>query len=458
MKQTDNLREKLLQLWVILLPLLITQLAMFSMTFFDIMMTGKYSAHHLAGVAVGSSLWVPVSTGLSGILLAITPIVAHLIGAKKKQDVPFSVVQGIYAGAAMAVVIIIIGTIILRPILDSMHLENDVRHVATNYLLSLTFGIVPLFIYNVLRSFIDALGKTRVTMVITLSSLPINFVLNYIFIFGKLGLPALGGIGAGIASAITYWLITLIAIWVIHTKRPFMDFGLFNTLHRIHLRKWKEIFALGLPIGLSIFIETSIFSAVTLFMSEFGTKVIAAHQAALNFSSLLYMVPLSISMALTILIGFEAGAGRHKDARSYSMLGIIGGVSLSLVMGLLLFIFRGEVAQLYSDDIDVVKLTSQFLLFAVFFQLSDAVQAPIQGALRGYKDVNITFIMALISFWVIGLPFGFILTKFTELGPYGYWLGLITGLAVGAVTLSFRLRYVQNKNQGYKGQQREDLS
>ncbi|MFK4997817.1 MATE family efflux transporter [Bacillus sp. N9] len=445
MRQTYHLRERLQQLWVILIPLLITQLALFMMTFFDIMMTGRFSSDHLAGVAVGSSLWVPISMGLSGILLAITPIVGHLIGARKNQDVPFSVIQGVFVAITMAIVIIIIGTIVLKPILHSMNLEADVTYVAKYYLISIAFGIIPLFVYNVLRAFIDALGKTRVTMAITLMSLPINFLLNYIFIFGKLGMPALGGVGAGIASAITYSLITLIAIWIIHNKEPFNEFGIFKTKVRIDLLKWKEIFALGLPIGLSIFIETSIFSAVTLFMSKFGTNVIAAHQAALNFSSLLYMVPLSISMALTILISYEVGAGRYKDARSFSMIGIMNGVSLSVVMGVLLFIFRLEVAQIYSEDLQVVKLTSQFLLFAVFFQLSDAIQAPIQGALRGYKDVNATFIMALISFWVIGLPFGFVLANYTEFGPYGYWLGLIIGLAVGAITLSLRLRYVQNK-------------
>ncbi|MBS4209853.1 MATE family efflux transporter [Bacillus sp. FJAT-50079] len=445
MRQTYHLRERLQQLWVILIPLLITQLALFMMTFFDIMMTGRFSSDHLAGVAVGSSLWVPISTGLSGILLAITPIVGHLIGARKKQDVPISVIQGVFVAITMAIIIIIIGAFILNPVLDSMNLEDNVRHVAKHYLIYLSFGIIPLFVYNVLRAFIDALGKTRVTMIVTLTSLPIHFVLNYIFIFGKLGLPALGGIGAGIASAITYWIITLIAIWIIHKKAPFRDFGIFKTRARIHLQKWKEIFSLGLPIGLSIFIETSIFSAVTLFMSTFGTNVIAAHQAALNFASLLYMIPLSISMALTILIGYEVGAGRHKDARSYSWIGVMSGVSLSLLMGILLFIYRIEVAHIYSDDLEVVKLTSQFLLFAVFFQLSDAVQAPIQGALRGYKDVNVTFIMALISFWIIGLPVGFVLANYTELGPYGYWLGLIIGLAVGAITLSLRLRFIQKK-------------
>ena len=129
-----------------------------------------------------------------------------------------------------------------------------------------------------------------------------------------------------------------------------------------------------------------------------------------------------------------------------ALLGVAGGVTISIVTGLLLFTFRGEISQLYSDDPAVISLISQFLLYAVFFQLSDAILAPIQGALRGYKDVNVTFIMALVSFWVIGLPLGYILATNTELGPFGYWLGLIIGLAIGAATLSYRLIHVQRKH------------
>lgn len=280
-------------------------------------------------------------------------------------------------------------------------------------------------------------------MIVTLTSLPINVVLNYVLIYGKVGLPPLGGVGAGIASSITYWLICLITVWIIHRKKPFVDYGIFLNLQKVYLHKWKEIFLLGIPIGLSIFIETSIFSAITLFMSQFGTKVIAAYQASINFSTLLYMIPLGISMALTILVGFEIGAKRYRDARSYSYLGIASALVVSTILGILLYVYRFPVASLYSSDQTVIHLTGQFLLYAVFFQLSDAIQAPIQGALRGYKDVNITFLMAFISFWVIGLPMGYLLANFTEMGPFGYWLGLIIGLAVGAITLSFRLIHVQ---------------
>lgn len=447
MDQTYSMRGKIKQLSIILIPILVTQLGLFAMNFFDTIMSGQFSTKDLAGVAIGSSLWLPVFTGLSGILLSITPIVAQLVGAKKEKDVPQSVIQGVYVAIIMALAIVIIGSLVLSPILNAMNIDPEVRRIAKYYLIALSFGIVPLFIYNVLRSFIDALGLTRVSMFITLMSLPLNVLFNYLLIFGKLGLPALGGVGAGVASAITYWLIAIISIVIIQRNRPFKSYQIFSRLYGVSLAKWKEILVIGIPIGFSIFFETSIFSAVTLLMSNYSTEVIAAHQAAINFSSFLYMIPLSIAMALTIVVGFEVGAGRMKDAKQYSWMGVGIAASISSLLGIVVFFFREPLASIYVNDPAVVDLTVQFLFFAVLFQLSDAIQAPVQGILRGYKDVNITFIMALISYWVIGLPSGYVLANFTSLEYFGYWVGLIAGLTAGAVTLSIRLIKIQKKKQ-----------
>ncbi|MGF2616715.1 MATE family efflux transporter [Rossellomorea vietnamensis] len=447
MRQTTTLKEKFNQFLVVLVPILVTQLGMFSMSFFDTMMSGKFSSIDLAGVAIGSSLWVPIFTGLSGILLAVTPIVAQLVGGGKQREIAFSVIQGIYAAGVLALLVILAGVFLLDPILNNMNLEEGVRIVARQYLIALAFGVVPVFVYNVLRSFIDALGMTRVTMYVTLTSLPINIFFNYVLIFGKFGFPEMGGVGAGVASSITYWLITLIAWLVIARYYPLRKYNIFGKWFAVSLSKWKEILLIGVPIGLSIFFEVSIFSAVTLFMSEYSTNVIAAHTAAINFASFLYMIPLSISMGLTIVVGFEVGAKRLEDAKTYSLMGIFTAILLAIFYGIILLLFREPISILYTDNPEVSALIVNFLLYAVLFQLSDAIQAPVQGALRGYKDVNITFIMALISYWVIGLPLGYILAKFTEFGPYGYWVGLISGLTAGAITLSWRLVIVQKKTK-----------
>lgn len=445
MIETLTTRAKVRQFLYILVPILITQLAMFSMTFFDTVMSGRYSADDLAGVAVGSSLWLPVYMGLAGILMSITPIVGHLIGAADRKKVAFSVMQGLYVSLVIAAVTYVLGLLLLMPIMNTMNLEDNVRRIAFEYVIGLSFGIIPLFLTAVLRGFIDALGMTRTSMIIMLLSLPLNIFFNYVLIYGKWGFPELGGVGSGYASAITYWLIFFLAVWIVHRHAPFRAYRLLYALPRPSFAKWKEILLLGLPIGLSIFFETSIFSAVTLLMSEYSTNVIAAHQAALNFASLTYMIPLSVSMALTIVIGFEAGAHRWADARRYSLIGVAMAISISLLCTAGIFFFREQVAYLYSTDTEVLELTAGFLLFAALFQLSDAIQAPVQGALRGYKDVNVTFIMTMISYWVIGLPLGWALARFTEWGPYGYWIGLIIGLTCGAITLSIRLKLFQKR-------------
>ncbi|MGG0657678.1 MATE family efflux transporter [Rummeliibacillus pycnus] len=447
MHATTTIRAKWTLMLKIVFPILITQIALYLMSFFDVLMSSKYSTADLAGVSIGSSIWMPIYTGLSGILLSITPIVAHLVGAKREKEATFSIQQGFYVAIALSLLIFGGMFLAINPLLSKMSLEPAVHRVAQHYLIAMCIGLIPLFIYSVLRCFIDALGQTKVSMMITLMATPINIVFNYFFIFGHFGFPELGGVGSGVASAITYWIICGIAIFITLKRTPFSEFVLYKKIPKINLSKCMEIIKLGLPIGLSIFAEVSIFAVVTILMSNYSTSVIGAHQIAMNFASLLYMIPLSISMGATILIGYETGAKRFKDAKAYSLLCIATAISFCLVSLTILLTFKEHIAAIYSDDLTVVKLAGHFLTYAAFFQLSDAIQAPIQGALRGYKDVTMTFVMALISYWVIGLPLGYALANLTDLGPYGYWIGLISGLATGAITLSFRLAFVQRKIQ-----------
>ncbi|MFL0437715.1 MATE family efflux transporter [Bacillus pumilus] len=445
MRETNSIRAKVRLFLTMLIPILITQAGLSLITFLDTVMSGKVSAEDLAGVAIGSSIWTPVYTGLAGILMAVTPIVAQLMGAGHKKEVPKAVFQAIYLSFLLSICVITIGTIGIPYVLGGLGLEQSVEDIARHFLSFLAFGIIPLFGYSVLRSFIDALGKTRVTMFITLTALPINFVLNYVFIFGNFGFPKLGGAGAGLASAMTYWAIFIMSICIVMKAEPFASFHLFQKLPRINISRMGQILKIGLPIGFAIFFETSIFAAVTLLMGHFDTVTIASHQAAMNFASILYILPLSISMALTIVVGFEAGAKRYKDAQSYSYIGIGTAVLFSLFTAALILLFRPEIAGLYTAESAVLQLTQHFLIYAIFFQLSDAIAAPIQGALRGYKDVNYTLIAAFVSYWVIGLPSGYLIGTYTSYGAFGYWIGLIAGLAAGAVVLFIRLRLMEKR-------------
>ncbi|MDW0113729.1 MATE family efflux transporter [Sporosarcina saromensis] len=447
MEEVTSLKAKSTTFAKIVIPILITQVALYMMTFFDILMTGRYNTEDLAGVTIGSSFWVPVYTGLSGILMGLTPMIAHYIGAGKKHETRPSVQQGLYVSLVLSIVVFTLVLVAIIPAIQNMPLEAPVKVVAGHYLQGMSIGLIPLFAYTVLRSFFDALGATRVSMFIILLSAPINIALNYLLIFGNFGFPELGGAGAGYASGITYWIVLSIAALIAWKRKPFQSYQLFKGWQRVSFAKCLEIIKIGVPIGLSIFVEISIFSVVTLLMSGYTTETISAHQIALNFTSLLYMIPLSISMGATILVGQAVGARKMKTAKQYSFLAVGLAVLFSFISIVILLVFRQPIASLYTTDQTIIELAVHFFVFAAFFQLSDAIQAPIQGSLRGYKDVNMTFIMAIISFWGIGLPVGYFTAMYTELGPFGYWVGLIVGLTIGAITLSLRLRVIQKRHE-----------
>jgi multidrug resistance protein, MATE family len=445
MNQTFTLKEKTKQILILLIPILITQLGMFSMVFFNTIMSGKYNSTALAGVAIGSSIWSPIFTGISGILLAVSPIAAQRLGEKKSNEVASIVKHGIYLSILIASLVIIFGCFLLDPLLDKMKLPTGVQDTAFDYLVGLSYGILPLFIFNVLRSFIYALGKTRVIMIIMLLSLPANFFLNYVLIFGKLGFPELGGAGAGYATSFTYLAIMLMTIFIVRTQEPFSSYPVFADIKEFSWDRCKEILKIGVPMGLSTFFETSMFALVTILLSKFNVTTIAAYQSALNIVSFLYMIPISISTALTVLVGYEVGARRYKDAKQYSWLGVYLAILIAVVTGLLVVIFRYQVAGFYSNETAVINLTANFLIFALFFQICDAIQATAQAALRGYKDVNLAFIMSLIAYWLICLPAGYLLANYTSLGARGYWIGLTIGLLAAGIALSIRLIYIQRR-------------
>lgn len=443
MKQTKSYREKIIQFLIVLLPIFVTQVTLVSTGFFDTVMSGNVSEYDLAGVAVGVNLFFPVFGSMLGIISGLTPTIAQLHGAGEKEKLPYLVVQGMYLAILLGLCAILLGHLLVAPILSFMALEPKVEMIAKGFLLAISFGLCPILVSSALRNFIDALGYTRVTMLVTICAVPINISMNYLFIFGKFGFPALGGIGAGVGTAITYWMVMTINILVVMKISPFNSYRVLAEAFPVSLTAWRNHLKIGVPIGSAMFCEQSIFGAVSLFMASYGTTVIAAHQAAFNFTTLIYMIPMSISMALTIMVGFEVGAKRYQDARRYSYLGILISVVFASSLSLFLINFKSEIAGLYTKDVKVFELIEVFLVYAIFLQLSDAVSAPMQGTLRGYKDVKVTLLLAIISYWIIGLPTGYVLANYLGFGPYGYWIGLIVGIAIGAVFLAIRLLHIQ---------------
>ena len=447
MYHTDSMREMYKQFIRILWPIMITQVLLYSMNLIDTMMSGRAGVDDLAGVAIGSSFWAPVSTGINGILLAVTAIVAQLLGAGQKEAVRHNVQQAIYVAVVLTAIILLIGVFFLNDVLDIMGLEASVHQISYYYLVALSTGALPLFFFGVLRNFVDAQGLTRISLYVITTSLPLNIFFNYALIFGNFGFPELGGVGAGFATSITYWLMFLLMILMVMKVTPLKGFNIFRGWSRPSaVTIWHHL-AVGVPIGVLIFVETSIFSMMTLFIGVmFTTNIIAANQVVLNFTTMLFMLPLSISMAMTIVIGFSAGGGRHEDARRYKMMGIISSLGLVSVASTILYFFREPISYLYTDDPEVVAVTMPLFLFAIIYQFSDALQATFQGILRGYKDVVLPSVIAIVSYWLIGMLSGYLLASRTVLEVYGFWVGISIGLTSAAVGFYIRLKHIENKN------------
>lgn len=453
-------RPQLRRLFSVMLPIICTQVAIMGMNFCDASMSGQAGDADLAGAAIGGNIWMPVQTGISGILMAAMPLVANFLGAGAKEKITVAVRHGLFLAFVFASLVLGCGACLLPRFLQDMGLAPEVYRVALWYAGGLGLGVLPFFLVTPLRCLVDTLGYTFLTMRIYLLALPLNACLNYMLIFGKCGLPRLGGVGAGVASGLTFWLLFAIFSFVVLRLEPFRAYNIFGGARcqlrepgifgsafsvRERLRPLREYLRIGVPMGFSIFMETSIFGVVALFIAKFGTETIAAHQAALNFSSLVYMLPLSFSLTLTIVVGVEYGARRYREALDYVLIGLETSLAIAGFYMLAEFFLRREIALIYTHNPEVAEMVREFLLYAIVWQAGDAVAAPIQGILRAYKDVNATFWASMLAYWGICLPLGLFLDYRAAHGAFAYWQSLDCGVLTSALLLTLRLLFLQKR-------------
>lgn len=436
---------RLRRLLDVMIPILITQTAIMAMNFCDSAMSGHAGAVHLAGTAIGGNLWMPVMASLNGILLGSMPIIAHLLGRGERQNIGRVVRHTMLLATAFSLLLLVVGVLFLDRLLGTFGLEPQVHYIAKMYIAAIGVGVLPFFLSTALRALVDTSGYTGITMKIYLLALPVNAFLNYCLIFGKFGAPALGGIGAGLATGITYWLEFFIFVWVVDKLPAFAPLRIFTDKFKFDMAQLRENLSLGVPMGMAIFMEASIFGVIAIFIAKFGTVIIAAHQAAMSFTSLLYMVPLSFSMSLTIVVGVEAGARRFGEALRYSLLGIACNITVAVLLTIFVLFDREFIAGLYTSEPVIIRQTIGFLFYAMFFQVMDATAAPIQGILRGYKDVKATFWAGLAAYWLICLPLGCYFDYYMHFGPSSYWLSLDIGLLCAVLFLGGRFLYLQRK-------------
>lgn len=429
-------------LLLLALPLLGAHLAQTGMSVADTIMAGRLSAVDLAAVAVGSSVFMPLLLLLFGTLMATTPLVAQANGAGNTRILARTIQQ---SGWTSLLVILPVGLVLYnsRAIFDFMSVTPEVASLGANYLKAIAWGLPAIAVFQVLRCMCEGLNHARPILLISLAGLLLNIPLNYVLIYGEFGFPKLGAVGCGYATAMSFWFMAALLGLYVHLEKRYRNFAIFGVFHGPNLKEIGGVLWLGLPIGLSIFVEASLFTVITLFIGEMGKFTVAGHQVALSFTGLLFMVPLSLGLALTVKVGHAVGAKRPTEARQIAFYGIGLAFFIAIISSLFMWLVADLVVQLYSPNQEVQLLAASLIQLAVWYQISDAIQINAAGALRGYKDTRIIMLITLFSYWMIGLAGGWWLAMTDNFwgaqGVYGFWYGLIAGLTVAASILMWRL-------------------
>ncbi len=428
-------------------PIVIGQVAVFSMNFVDTVMAGRLPDKELAlaGLGTGSAIFSAMMLLALGTIMAIQPIVAQLDGAEKFREAGQQTRQAFYIAAFLIIPFLLV-TSFSTEVLIWTGVDSQIVPVAAGYLKALAWGVPAICLLLLLRFFSEGTGHTRTTMVYGMAGAALNIPLNYILMYGKLGLPALGTVGCGYATAIVLWVQFLMTLGYVLLHRHFRPYQLFE---RFEAPRWQDIFGLlklGIPIAVTVTVEGTMFVGAALLIARLGPVPSAAHLIAINFSALIFMVPLALGGSLTIRVGNAIGRKDYAGARYAGLIGLGVVLVFETLSASFIFLFPEWIVLLYTDDPIVSPLAVSLLLYAAIFQYPDGLQICASGALRGMKDTRLPMLYSVLSFWLVGLPVGYFLTFHQAMGPAGMWMGLITGLTLGAALMS--VRYLRISRHG----------
>jgi MATE family multidrug resistance protein len=422
-------------------PLLVNNLVLAGMMLANTVVAGRLGPEPLAGVAVGGSYYQMFWLFGLGVLMSISPIVAHAYGAGRDEEVGRRFRQGIWLAAMLAVPLV--GALAcVEPLLRWFGTEPRAIPHAAGYVYAMCFGMPAMLVFLAHRYTSEGIGWTRPVMYTAAVGLATNLAGNWLFALGRLGIPSQGARGCGIATALACWAM-LATIHTYQRRHPvYRRFGLFARFERPDRRAIGEILALGIPIAGSVVSEGALFAVAALLMSTLGTVMVAAHQVAISYASLMFMIPLSLHSATTIHVGHQVGRGRVRDGRNAGWSGIAMCGIVMAASSIVILVLREPIVAAYTTDLAVRELAMWLLLFVALFQVPDGLQVGTAGALRGFKDANVPMALNFAAYWLIGFPAAWWFGIRLGAGPSGIWAGLIAGLAACAVFLILRYRHV----------------
>jgi len=416
--------------------MLVAQLATMGMMVIDTVLLGHFGTEDLAAVAVGSGIYVAVLLALVGIVQAVSPIVAHLKGAGREDEIADALHQGVWLALALSLPGIL-ALLHPDPLLALSALDPAVESKVRAYLAALAWGVPAWLLYRTFHAFCIAVGQPRPLMIISLGCTLAHGILASVLVNGMSGSPALGAVGCGISNALIGWLGLVFSVLYSQSSERLKTYRLLRSWRRPDWRDQKALLRLGMPMGMSSFVEISAFTLVALFVAQLGTAVVAGHRVIANLAALCYMFPLSLAVATLAQVGVAAGGRDFARARVSAIAGVLIASVLSAILGGLLWVFREPLIGLYSTDPIVRQVGLSLIVFMAAYQLFDAAQTVAAHALRGYKITFVPMLVHVAAFWGIGLAGGWWLAfrEQSPLGAAGFWLASLLSLIAAAVFL-----------------------
>ncbi|MSQ51947.1 MAG: MATE family efflux transporter [Betaproteobacteria bacterium] len=435
-------------------PMFIGQMAVMANGFIDTIMAGRYSTLDLAGIGVGASIYMSIFVAMMGILLALTPTAAQLYGAGRYGEIGEEVRQCSWLALALSLLCFLV----LRfpdPFIALTHLEPEVEVRTRAYLAALSWAVPASLAFRIFYGFSSAVSKTRSIMMLNLAGLLFKIPLNLVFMYGYFGLPELGGVGCAVSTAVISWGIVIAAWYWCYTDHEYKRYEVFERWSWPDPKRIGHLVSLGLPIGLTFFIDVTAFTFMALFVAQLGPLNSAAHQITSNFAAILYMLPLAIGNAASVLAGQAIGGRDFARARSIGITGIAMAFGIGCFVGSLLYLTSGWIAAMYSPDAQVIAIAATLLSVVAVYHCLDAVQAVVINVLRGYKRALVPMFCNAFALWGLGLGGGYLIALkpvdlswlglFTPMGAKGFWIGAACALLVANTLVVFYFFRVSRK-------------
>lgn len=443
-------KKNLVRIATLAWPLLIGQLAVIANGVIDTAMTSRYSATDLAALALGTAIYISVYVSLNGVLQAIAPAIGQLYGGQKFRAIGFEVKQGIW----LALFLTCLGAAFLlfpQPLLQLAHPSPELQEKAESYLAILALALPASLGFRVYSALNTALGRPKMVMALQVTGLLLKIPLNALFIFGGLGIPAMGGPGCALATTVIAWTLMAAGWLIVRYGESYKQFHLFGS--GIVAPAWqtqRALLTLGIPMGLSYLIEVTAFTFMALFIARLGETAVGGHQIAANFATLLYMVPLSIASATGTLVAHAIGAREWETARRIGNAGIVLAAGTATVLGASVWFARDWIIAAYTPNPLIYAAAVPLFLYIAVYQFFDALQVTAAFILRAYKIALVPTVMYALALWGIGLGGGYILgldpfgwSPPVLRGAVGFWMGNSLSLGLVAFALYWYLRYIQ---------------